>query len=69
MAILSKDRERNRGEVDCWALRSDGRESGGRLEEDAGFGVVCCAKSSTSVVGGTRLSSRDLDRDRDDRAA
>jgi hypothetical protein len=57
--ILSKDRERRRGEVDCWALRSEGRDKGGR--RPAGRGVPCSAKSSTCVVGGAWESAYDFD--------
>jgi hypothetical protein len=51
--ILSKDKERRRGEVDCWAECRELRDRVGRLWDDGrDFVGVSRAKSVTSVDGG-----------------
>lgn len=48
--ILSNDSDRRSGDVDCWAWRSEVRESGGRGRDFVG---VVCAKSSVCVDFGS----------------
>jgi hypothetical protein len=53
--ILSKDKERRRGDVDCCAEWSEVRDKVGRLWDegrDDFVGVSWMAKSATSVEGG-----------------